>query len=103
MIKNGGFLIMNMSYCRFRNTKNDVEDCLSALEEGGLLPKVRAFVWMQGEADGSNYNWANEYKQRLKCFFNDFRKFRNNIISFNHKQPPRFCVQYSLFYLNLYL
>lgn len=28
---------MNMSYCRFQNTKKDLNDCLTALNEGNRL------------------------------------------------------------------
>lgn len=28
-----GYLNMNMSYCRFRNTRIDLEDCCGALED----------------------------------------------------------------------
>jgi ribosome assembly protein YihI (activator of Der GTPase) len=29
----------NMSYCRFHNTKNDLDDCLDALRDGTTLSK----------------------------------------------------------------
>lgn len=32
----------NMSYCRFRNTKNDLEDCLYALEQGDTMSAEEA-------------------------------------------------------------
>lgn len=38
----------NMSYCRFRNTRDDLNDCLDALREGKLLSKdeAKAGRWM---------------------------------------------------------
>lgn len=32
----------NMSYCKFRNTKNDLEDCLDAIEQGDTLSEEEA-------------------------------------------------------------
>lgn len=32
----------NMSYCRFQNTRADLNDCLDALREGKLLSKCEA-------------------------------------------------------------
>ena len=32
----------NMSYCRFSNTKQDLEDCLFALRDGGKLSGFEA-------------------------------------------------------------
>lgn len=29
----------NMSYCRFQNTNNDLQDCLNTLEDGEALSK----------------------------------------------------------------
>ena len=41
----------NMSYCRFRNTRLDMEDCLDALREGKRLSsdEARAGRWMIDE------------------------------------------------------
>lgn len=38
----------NMSYCRFRNTRNDLNDCLEALRNGEELSEeeARACKWM---------------------------------------------------------
>ncbi|URZ05964.1 hypothetical protein [Clostridium felsineum] len=32
----------NMSYCRFRNTEEDISDCIEALGEGNSLSKEEA-------------------------------------------------------------
>ena len=50
----------------YSNLITYVNDGLENLKEQGLAPKVRAFVWMQGEADGSNANAANAYKNNMK-------------------------------------
>ena len=33
---------MNMSYCRFENTYNDVKDCMCAIDDGGGLSEREA-------------------------------------------------------------
>ena len=57
----------------YNNLITYVNDGLENLKEQGLVPKVRAFVWMQGEADGSNANAANAYKNNMKNMVNDIR------------------------------
>lgn len=41
----------NMGYCRFQNTRSDMEDCLDALREGKRLSsdEARAGRWMIDE------------------------------------------------------
>ena len=56
-----------------------VTNGLENLTEKGLSPKLRAFVWMQGESDGGNVNHANEYKNNMKNMVTDFR---NNFSSY---------------------
>ena len=46
---------MNMSYCRFRNTAGDLQDCVNALEEMKRLGSELA-----------DYNPAEEYDERLE-------------------------------------
>ena len=40
--------MVNMGYCRFQNTRSDMEDCLDALREGKRLSsdEARAGRWM---------------------------------------------------------
>ena len=39
---------MNMSYCRFRNTLNDLKDCQEALEEIKMRTKGNKWGWKNG-------------------------------------------------------
>ena len=57
----------------YENLTKYVNDGLENLTEQGLSPKVRALVWMQGEADGSNQAAANDYKSNMKNMVNDIR------------------------------
>ena len=44
----------NMSYCRFRNTEDDLDDCISALQEVDLpqsKEECRAALRMQAQAE----------------------------------------------------
>ena len=44
----------NMSYCRFRNTEDDLDDCISALQEVDLpqsKEECRAALRMQAKAE----------------------------------------------------
>ena len=50
-----------------------VDNGLEYLENQGLKPKIRSFVWMQGEADSSTVANANAYKDGLKNMVTDFR------------------------------
>lgn len=69
----------NMSYCRFRNTKADMEDCLDALkdreelskEEFGackrMLKDIVEFLVDEGIVEDD----YEELKERLQDFFDD--------------------------------
>lgn len=69
----------NMSYCRFRNTKSDLRDCLEALRYGEELSKEEylACKWMfedifsffneQGIID-SDDEWFDEFEERFDDF-----------------------------------
>lgn len=69
----------NMSYCRFRNTKIDLADCLEVLEYGEELSKEEhtACKWMfenifdffckQGILD-SDDKWFGEFENRFDDF-----------------------------------
>ncbi len=69
----------NMSYCRFRNTKSDLEDCLDALrnceelskEEHGackrMFKDIVEFLYNEGVID-DDYDELNE---RLQEFLDD--------------------------------
>ena len=74
----------NMSYCRFKNTKNDLGDCFEALRYEEELSKEEylACKWMfedifnffneQGIID-SDDEWFDEFEER----FDDFLKSVN--------------------------
>lgn len=69
----------NMSYCRFRNTKIDLRDCLEALRDEEELSKeeYNACKWMfedifnffneQGIID-SDDEWYGEFEDRFDDF-----------------------------------
>lgn len=69
----------NMSYCRFRNTRNDLRDCLEALSDEKELSKeeYKACKWMfedifnffnkQGIID-SDDEWFGEFEDRFDDF-----------------------------------
>lgn len=50
-----------------------VNNGLEHLVEKGLSPKVRAFVWMQGESDGGSAANASAYQNNMKNMVKDFR------------------------------
>lgn len=50
-----------------------VDNGLEHLVNQGLNPKIRSFVWMQGEADSKTAAAANKYKDGLKNMITDFR------------------------------
>jgi hypothetical protein len=57
----------------YQNLTKYVNDGLENLAEQGLAPKIRAFVWMQGEADGGDQAAANAYKNNMKNMVKDIR------------------------------
>ena len=50
-----------------------IDKSLSKLIEDGYNPKIKAFCWMQGEADGGNSTYASKYASNLDTFVQQFR------------------------------
>ena len=66
----------NMSYCRFRNTRDDLRDCLDVFRENKLLSteEARAGRWMFEEfLDFCRENLIIDgyHKAEIKALFND--------------------------------
>ena len=57
----------------YSNLTKYINDGLENLTEQGLSPKIRAFVWMQGEADSGNVSQARSYKNNMRNFVKDIR------------------------------
>ena len=63
----------NMSYCRFRNTKNDLADCVNALED----------IAYDGE-EISDVEWENAKRMKELCeqYLEIFEEIDENNINF---------------------
>lgn len=48
-------------------------NALNKIESMGLIPRVKAFCWMQGEDDASNYAMTLNYEANLEYLINDIR------------------------------
>lgn len=78
----------NMSYCRFRNTRMDLRDCLDVLSDCEELSKEEhvACKWMfedifnffkeQGIID-SDDEWFNEFEERFDDFLEEINVEQN--------------------------
>ena len=59
-------------YC-YQQFTSMIDDSLDLLKEEGYAPSIKAFCWMQGEADGGNQSYANNYGANLEFFVSQFR------------------------------
>ena len=50
-----------------------IDKSLSQLIEDGYNPKIKAFCWMQGEADSANSAYISKYSSNLETFVQQFR------------------------------
>ena len=50
-----------------------IDNSLTRLINDGYNPKIKAFCWMQGEADGGNSTYASKYATNLDTFVQQFR------------------------------
>ena len=75
----------NMSYCRFRNTRNDLQDCLEALMDNEELEKeeysackwmfedIFNFFFQQGIIDMSD-DWYDEFEERFDDYLESIKQ-----------------------------
>lgn len=42
------------------------------LQRSGFTPQIKGFIWVQGESDGTETEWARKYKERLAVILDDF-------------------------------
>lgn len=52
-------------------------NAISQIRMLGFTPRLKGFIWMQGENDATNETWANAYLTNLQNFFIDFQTFAN--------------------------
>ena len=57
----------------YREAVKTITQAIVNLEESGLKPRVRAILWMQGEADATKIEYAAVYKNYLKALIRDLR------------------------------
>lgn len=50
-----------------------VHNNLSLIQETGLTPQIRGFLWMQGETDSGGNEMTDEYEENTKNLIHDFR------------------------------
>lgn len=51
-----------------------VENGFKSLRAKGFTPRVRGYIWMQGEADSEQDQWANAYGHNLPLLIEDMRE-----------------------------
>lgn len=54
-----------------------VRDGIAALEAAGFTPEISGMIWMQGESDAYDENYANSYYDNLKNFIANLRSDLN--------------------------
>jgi hypothetical protein len=57
---------------KFDDLLAQIDLCIPLIQAAGDTPVLRAFIWMQGENDATDLNWAEAYFENLKNFFDDF-------------------------------
>lgn len=55
-------------------------DSISIIEEAGYIPHVRAFCWMQGEADSLDYTYTANYQEYEENLFLDIENVMSDYI-----------------------
>lgn len=60
----------------FEYFENTVNSALNSLGDNYTY-EIAGMVWMQGESDGTNVDWANKYESNLTWFIKDMRSFLN--------------------------
>jgi hypothetical protein len=61
--------------------KSHLDKTFSILKGFNKTPYFKAFIWMQGENDATDVNWANAYGSNLTTFFKDFDVWIGNKIA----------------------
>ncbi len=54
--------------------KERVEGAIADLNSRGYLVEISGFIWMQGESDASNENWAEDYQSNLTNLIGQVRR-----------------------------
>jgi hypothetical protein len=58
----------------YHSMKERVEGAIADLNSGGYLVEISGFIWMQGESDASNENWAEDYESNLTNLIGQIRR-----------------------------
>lgn len=58
----------------YHSMKERVEEAIADLNSGGYLVEISGFIWMQGESDASNENWAKDYESNLTNLIGQVRR-----------------------------
>lgn len=82
---------------RYYLMKQRVNQAIAELADFGYFVEISGFVWMQGESDASNENWAKDYELNLTNFIHKLRiDFHQHYLPFiygmvhfgdNHHKP----------------
>ncbi|MBQ8884784.1 MAG: hypothetical protein IJY62_00195 [Clostridia bacterium] len=57
----------------YRNAVETVKNGLSSMEKEGLTPRIRAILWMQGEHDATQKQFAEAYESNLQALIGALR------------------------------